>query len=344
MFVKESPDYLDADINGTVYELTIDNLYNPITFFHTNDVGFWPEPNNSKELPFQCGEVTIFAPTILPDGKMLAHASIIDILRDEDELTYRQAKQKWNIDIYFHNPKKQKEFEQLLQKYPNIVTVPLARYDTTRYGRTWYINSIYTAVFAMWHFNKQIVTKLTVPFLQKLYPKVLENNIFFQRAESEPVLPISEILHAKELKPYEKELAGWLAQLHIASGDEERKSEIKSEIERIVKQHGLDPKKYGIGVEIPKSSQNLQKKQLGNSKMSMAELKSKERTSESTIGTFRDYCLKEKSVHDPVRPGILKRQVKGKMTCSKARSLKSKQKNKGNNTAKAAQRYLNYHC
>jgi hypothetical protein len=52
----------------------------------------------------------------------------------------------------------------------------------------------------------------------------------------------------------------------------------------------------------------------------------------------------EKSIHDPVRPGILKRQVKGKMTCSKARSLKSKQKNKGNNTAKAAQRYLNYHC
>ena len=52
----------------------------------------------------------------------------------------------------------------------------------------------------------------------------------------------------------------------------------------------------------------------------------------------------KKSIHDPVRPGILKRQVKGKMTCSKARSLKSKQKNKGNHTAKAAQRYLNYHC
>ena len=52
----------------------------------------------------------------------------------------------------------------------------------------------------------------------------------------------------------------------------------------------------------------------------------------------------EKSVHDPVRPGILKRQTKGKLTCTKARALKAKQKNKGNNTAKAAQRYLNYHC
>ena len=49
-------------------------------------------------------------------------------------------------------------------------------------------------------------------------------------------------------------------------------------------------------------------------------------------------------IHKPVRPDILKRQVTGKMTCSKARSLKSKQKNKGNNTSKAAQRYLNYHC
>jgi len=54
--------------------------------------------------------------------------------------------------------------------------------------------------------------------------------------------------------------------------------------------------------------------------------------------------LQEKNIHDAVRPGILKRQTKGKMTCTKARALKAKQKNKGNHTAKAAQRYLNYHC
>jgi len=61
---------------------------------------------------------------------------------------------------------------------------------------------------------------------------------------------------------------------------------------------------------------------------------------------FDELCsfLLERSVHAPVRPGILKRQTKGKLTCNKARKLKSKQKNKGNNTAKAAQRYLNYHC
>jgi len=51
-----------------------------------------------------------------------------------------------------------------------------------------------------------------------------------------------------------------------------------------------------------------------------------------------------KDIHNPVRPGILKRQIKGKITCSKARALKAKQKNKSNNTAKGAQRFLNYHC
>jgi len=58
--------------------------------------------------------------------------------------------------------------------------------------------------------------------------------------------------------------------------------------------------------------------------------------------TFKHFFT-EKNIHDPVRPGILKRQIKGKITCSKARALKAKQKNKGNNTAKACQRFLNYH-
>jgi hypothetical protein len=52
----------------------------------------------------------------------------------------------------------------------------------------------------------------------------------------------------------------------------------------------------------------------------------------------------EKNIHDPVRPGILKRQIKGKVTCSKARALKSRTKDKGSNTAKAAQRFINYNC
>lgn len=60
--------------------------------------------------------------------------------------------------------------------------------------------------------------------------------------------------------------------------------------------------------------------------------------------SFQQFFEEKHSFHEPVNPGILKRQVKGKMTCTKARALKSKQKNKGNLTAKAAQRFLNYHC
>ena len=60
--------------------------------------------------------------------------------------------------------------------------------------------------------------------------------------------------------------------------------------------------------------------------------------------TLKEYINEKKSIHDPVRPGILKRQIKGKVTCSKARALKSKQKNKNNATAKGSQRFLNYHC
>ncbi len=57
--------------------------------------------------------------------------------------------------------------------------------------------------------------------------------------------------------------------------------------------------------------------------------------------TFSQFFFEKKNkMHEPRNPGILKRQVKGKITCAKARKLKSK----GGLTGKAAQRFLNYHC
>ena len=58
--------------------------------------------------------------------------------------------------------------------------------------------------------------------------------------------------------------------------------------------------------------------------------------------TFKEY-ISEKNIDAPRHPGILKRQIKGKITCSKARALKARTKDKGSNTAKGAQRFLNYH-
>jgi len=337
MLIKESPDYLDANLNGKTYELTLDSKYNPITFIHTQKIDIF---NYNQRITTNFGPVTIYAPTVIPLGANF-HSHITNrILSRKNNLS--QLRQKYGIDIFVHDEKKQDLFEQYQKQYPKLsidLLSPITLQDT---GRVWSVPD--AIIFAMWELQKDTITNITVPFLKFLYSNISDKNIYFQRADGEPVQPLSKLQGTQELKPYEKELAGWLAQLHIASGDEERKAEIKSEIEDIVKKHGLDPKKYGIGVEVPKSSEYTQKKQLGKSKMSMAELKSKERTSESSIITFREYYIQEKSIHDPVRPGILKRQVKGKMTCSKARSLKSKQKNKGNNTAKAAQRYLNYHC
>jgi hypothetical protein len=52
---------------------------------------------------------------------------------------------------------------------------------------------------------------------------------------------------------------------------------------------------------------------------------------------------KDKDVHKPVKPGILKKRL-GELSCSKVRGAKGKLKDKGTHYAKALQRYLNYHC
>jgi|TARA_R110002012_G_scaffold315872_1_gene530252 hypothetical protein len=51
----------------------------------------------------------------------------------------------------------------------------------------------------------------------------------------------------------------------------------------------------------------------------------------------------EEGVHEPVKPGILKKRL-GELSCSKVRGAKGKLKDKGTHYAKALQRYLNYHC
>jgi hypothetical protein len=73
---------------------------------------------------------------------------------------------------------------------------------------------------------------------------------------------------------------------------------------------------------------------------------SKEKTKRMKKSKLKEIVLEvlnEKSIHDPVKPGILKKRL-GKLSCSKVRSAKSKLKNKGTHYAKALQRYLNYHC
>lgn len=59
---------------------------------------------------------------------------------------------------------------------------------------------------------------------------------------------------------------------------------------------------------------------------------------------FVEQILEEKKEisHQPVRPGILKRQITGTLSCPKVKKFLSKQKDKGSNSSKAARRFLNY--
>ena len=51
----------------------------------------------------------------------------------------------------------------------------------------------------------------------------------------------------------------------------------------------------------------------------------------------------EKNIHEPVKPGILKKRL-GDLTCTKVRRYRQGLKDKGTHHAKAAARYINYHC
>ena len=61
------------------------------------------------------------------------------------------------------------------------------------------------------------------------------------------------------------------------------------------------------------------------------------------ILSYEEVNAVTEGVHDPVKPGILKKRL-GNLSCSRVRAAKGKLKDKGTHYAKALQRYLNYHC
>lgn len=102
-----------------------------------------------------------------------------------------------------------------------------------------------------------------------------------------------------------------------------------------------DPEELKLGIEVEREHTNykaiatiIAKQHLAEDPQYYSKLKTKQSEEDS------------EDIHKPVRPGILKRAAGGgTLTCTKAKQVKAKQKNKGNNTAKAAQRFLNYrHC
>lgn len=65
----------------------------------------------------------------------------------------------------------------------------------------------------------------------------------------------------------------------------------------------------------------------------------------STLKEIIKQSLEEekKNIHEPVKPGILKKRL-GELSCTKVRQYRRGLKDKGTHHAKAAARYINYHC
>ena len=97
MFLKESPDYLDATINGVTYDLSLEKRYNPVTFLHIHEADIFKNPDDPREqrVTDNFGVITIYAPTIVP-GNLNFHAKVYDYLVNE-EGSLNELKQKSGI-------------------------------------------------------------------------------------------------------------------------------------------------------------------------------------------------------------------------------------------------------
>jgi len=119
---------------------------------------------------------------------------------------------------------------------------------------------------------------------------------------------------------------------------EQRKESSKKKTQRLKK-----AKNESLWANINAKKKRGEKSSHKNSKAYKAAKKAGTSLKKSKMKEIVLDVLYEKSVHDPVKPGILKKRL-GDLSCSKVRSAKGKLKNKGTHYAKALQRYLNYHC
>ena len=119
---------------------------------------------------------------------------------------------------------------------------------------------------------------------------------------------------------------------------EQRKESSKKKTQRLKK-----AKNESLWANINAKKKRGEKSSHKNSKAYKAAKKAGTSLKKSKLKEIVLEVLYEKSVHDPVKPGILKQRL-GKLSCSKVRTAKGKLKDKGTHYAKALQRYLNYHC
>lgn len=297
--LNESPDSIKVDKH---YFSFSEKEGNPITFIIDN-IMIVPDKNNAwnddtdelNSFESKIKKCVIYSPSVIPkqnvkifnfekqeygNHKMMTHSNLDDLL----------AGLQYNYDLLtalrvrLFNPltSAHRYFKQLQKKAPNV-SYYLENYDShepSEKGRLWTIKG---NVFAsLWLFDKPTFKQYVIPFIKHLNPQITNDNIFLEGPDEETWIKASELeAYTEEVEPYQKEIAELLMQLHMASGDEKKKSQIKLRIKEICSKHNINPEKYGISGDLIKGSEITAQKLLNKSKEPLASLRARTQTSES---------------------------------------------------------------
>lgn len=303
--INESPD--EIAFKGTGYRY--DELPgNPHTFFITTVVvrkdiskGY-----SSDELS-NLGVCIVYCPTVMgpqdidnayledPGNRNWTHFNFSSLLNYNKVYTYEDLKE-FGMKVFSFKRDANQYFEKVKSSYPDMAFA-LAKdneeIDVKFKGRFWKFKNKY--VVSLWYFDKWVVEKYLIPFFKQNYG-ASGDEVFFETYQDDKdqedarMVPASKLLGVKKQEPHTKEIAGLLAQLHIAGSDEQKKNKIKNELMELFKKHEIDPKKYGFGKEEPlKASEYFAQKMMSGAKPNetIASVKSKQQTSESLF--FRSF-------------------------------------------------------
>jgi hypothetical protein len=286
--LNESPDglafqgkeYFYDRLDGNPIAFVIDDL-----MINDNHEDPWNESGDEiNSYDSGLGKVMIYGKSSHSKVTTWSHTDMLESL-SMLEHPYTDANK---LDIYFYSPTFDvvQYLNKLAQKHPKMAVHAKGTVETlpaNQTGRMWKVGK--KVVVSLWDDDPQVMKEYVIPLINHVYPKVSPEDIMIEDQMTDTFYPSSRLgVQPKQQKEaYQKELADLQRQLHLASGDTEKKNKIIQRIVEICKEHGIDPKKYGISDEVLKSSQIYASKVGGTSKEPIASLKAKQQTSESKL-------------------------------------------------------------
>jgi hypothetical protein len=290
--LNESPDSIEYNSKRYSYESPEGN---PYTFFITT-VSFRPDIKKGydSDVPAPFGTCIIYTPTHLtaeklekayledPQNKFLTHWNLSSLLNYNEVYTFDELTKDLQINVVSLKTDTNQYFNSIRKAFPRFAFALEKNEEEIglKYrGRFWRIGN--KIVVSLWEFNEKIITNYVIPFLTKTF-NVSPDDIEVETGSTEngpsSYVSGSNVSSVQKQKPHEKEINILLAKLHTASGLD--KDKVRKQLKELLLKHNLDPKRYGIGDDVLKSSELTAQKMLG-SKDTMAALKAKQQTSES---------------------------------------------------------------